>query len=265
MSSSAIRTGLTGRHRAKRVEAADADGVGLGRVTGRGGAQQRDLERVKLRWRQACQLLRRHTVEQVDERREREPRLGVTRSRHEHADAPPARRLDAVLPQRRLADARPADQEQAGTAGIRVQERVKLRELRPRVRRPHGRGRALPSPCLSSGRPPGWHPQYHRLGPPESPTGRWPGKDGPGYARGVVPSAPQTQRDQDAESSAAAPRFPLSPAGSISGPEPMSSPNGIEVAKNPWKERYVHVAATASRCEIRHEMRQAHSSGDSSC
>ena len=31
--------GATGRHRTKCVEAADADGVGLGRVTGRGGAQ----------------------------------------------------------------------------------------------------------------------------------------------------------------------------------------------------------------------------------
>ena len=104
--------------------------MGLRCVTGRGGAQQRDVESVKLWWRQARQLLRCHTVEQVDERREREPRLGIARPRHEHAHAPLPRRLDAVLPQRRLADAGPADEKEGRAAGIGAQERVQLRELR---------------------------------------------------------------------------------------------------------------------------------------
>ena len=90
--------GITRRHRTERVEATDADGVGLGCAIGRHGAQQGDIESVKLRWRQACQFLRRHPVEQVDERRKREPRLCIARPGDEHAHAPLPRRLDAVLP-----------------------------------------------------------------------------------------------------------------------------------------------------------------------
>ena len=53
------------------------------------GAQQRDLERADAAAPAARRALGLDLVEQVDERREREPRLGAARPRREHREAPP--------------------------------------------------------------------------------------------------------------------------------------------------------------------------------
>ena len=69
---------------AQRVQEAERDRVCLRRRRGRLGAKQRDLERAELRRRQPAQLVRADTVQQVDQRREREPGLGAAPSRREN-------------------------------------------------------------------------------------------------------------------------------------------------------------------------------------
>jgi hypothetical protein len=96
---------------AERVEHAERDRVrGRRRVPGR-GAQQRHLERRPLRRGQRADV---DAVEQIGQRGERVLGLGARRSRHEHGATLVARGLDARLPQRRLADARPAGEHQRG-------------------------------------------------------------------------------------------------------------------------------------------------------
>ena len=102
--------GLSGGERAERAQEADRDRRALGRRSRRRRPKQRDLERVQLRGREAAELGRGDTVEQVDQRRERVLRLGVGGSRCEDAKTALARFVDARLPERRLADARAADE-----------------------------------------------------------------------------------------------------------------------------------------------------------
>ena len=107
------------RQRPQRVEEAERDRSGLRRNIGRLGTQERNLQRTQLRRRQPSQLLRAHTVEQIDQRREREPRLGLARAGGKHTQPSPARRSQPRLPQRRLPDTRPAaeNERQLGRVG----------------------------------------------------------------------------------------------------------------------------------------------------
>jgi hypothetical protein len=107
------------REHAERVPEADGDRVRLGGHARRGGTEEGDLERMELRRRQVAELVALHPVEEVDQRREREPRLGVARPRREDAGARLGRGCDRGLPQRRLADARaPAQDHRADGAAL---------------------------------------------------------------------------------------------------------------------------------------------------
>ena len=68
--------------------------------------QQRGLERPAPRSGQLGKHIRDAVLEQVDERRVREPLLRLRGPRREHLQRPLARRLDAGEPERRLADPR---------------------------------------------------------------------------------------------------------------------------------------------------------------
>ena len=104
--------GLPGGERAEGAQEADRDRRALGRRPRRRRPKQRDLERVQLRGREAAELGRCDPVEQVDQRRERVLGLGVGGSRREHAKTALARSVDARLPERRLADAGAADEQE---------------------------------------------------------------------------------------------------------------------------------------------------------
>ena len=69
-------------------------------------------------------------LEEIAERGERELGLRLARPSHEHRRSPPARDVDADLPQRGLSEARAA-RENEGPCGrpLRIQERVQAREL----------------------------------------------------------------------------------------------------------------------------------------
>ncbi len=114
----------------QRIEQADADSVGLGSVPVGRGPQKRDVERVKLWNRETRELLRLDPVEQVDQRREGQSRLRVTRPCHEDTRASLPGRLHSALPERRLADTGASDQHDAALQRIGLQERDKTRELR---------------------------------------------------------------------------------------------------------------------------------------
>ena len=120
------RTG--GRQRPQTVEHAQRDRPRLRGVGRRLAAQQRDLERPRLRRGQPVEGVRADAVEQVDQRGERQPRLGVAGPRGEDPVPARPRAGDPGLPQGRLADAgRPGDQQRPPRAG---EERVERRELR---------------------------------------------------------------------------------------------------------------------------------------
>ena len=116
------------RQRPQPVEHAERDRARL-RGVGRGLAtQQRDLERLRLRRGQPGERVRADAVEEVDQRGERQPRLGVAGPRGEDLVPARPRAGDPGLPQGRLADAgRPGDQQRPPVAG---EERVERRELR---------------------------------------------------------------------------------------------------------------------------------------
>jgi hypothetical protein len=70
-------------------------------------------------------------AEQVAERRERQRGLGLRGPRGEHAQAPFARQPDALLPDRRLADAGVAGQDERARRGRLVgEQRTDLLQLR---------------------------------------------------------------------------------------------------------------------------------------
>ena len=103
-----------------------ASGVALRRL----GPQQRDLERLPLRRRQRLELVRADPVEQVDQRGEREPRLGAASSRREHAQPALPGRADARLPEQRLPDSRLARENERARPVRGSEELVQQRELR---------------------------------------------------------------------------------------------------------------------------------------
>ena len=100
---------------------------------GRLGAQERNLQRTQLRRRQRSQLLRAHTVEQIDQRREREPRLRPARPGRKDTQSLRPRGSHPRVPQRRLPDPRPAAQ-------AREPREHRRRRRTPAGRRAHARG-----------------------------------------------------------------------------------------------------------------------------
>ena len=77
-------------------------------------AQQCHLECLELGSGQVLELLGADAVEHVDERAEDETCLGIARARRQHAQPRRARLVDARLPERRLADAGPAGEDERG-------------------------------------------------------------------------------------------------------------------------------------------------------
>jgi hypothetical protein len=61
-------------------------------------------------------------VEQIDQRRRGEPRLGAASPGGEHAYAPSPRGIDPSLPERRLPDPRPACEHKRAWRSARIQE-----------------------------------------------------------------------------------------------------------------------------------------------
>ena len=86
---------------------AEGDRVRFRRSARRIGPEQSHLQSLELRWRQPPELLLADPVEQVDERRRREPRLGSAPPRREHPQPPLPGEVDPGLPERRLPDSRP--------------------------------------------------------------------------------------------------------------------------------------------------------------
>jgi hypothetical protein len=134
---------LVSGQRAQPVQESDGDRLRVRRCTDGLGPQQRDLQRAQLRGRQLCELVRADAVEQVDQRREGEPRLGAARPGGENAQAVLPRNVGPGLPERGLADARPAGQHERprGLAGReelaqRGQLRLAADDLLARVSRP---------------------------------------------------------------------------------------------------------------------------------
>ena len=121
---------LVGSERAQRVEQADRDRVGLGRSSRRLGPEERHLQGMELGRRQACELVSTDAVEQVDQRRGREERLGAAPARREDAKAALAGEVDACLPESRLADSRLAREDERPWRAVRLEEGVQRRQLR---------------------------------------------------------------------------------------------------------------------------------------
>jgi hypothetical protein len=88
----------------QRAQQRHAERAVVGRAARGLLAQQRDRERPPARRGQLVGDLVERVVEQVAQRRERQPRLGAGRRRREHAVAAGGRLRDAGAPQRRLAD-----------------------------------------------------------------------------------------------------------------------------------------------------------------
>ena len=102
-------------HGTQRSEETDSHGVGRRRpVEVRRPAQQRHFECLELGSRQVLELVGADAVEHVDERTEDETCLGVARASRQHAQPRGARLVDACLPERRLADAGPAGEDERG-------------------------------------------------------------------------------------------------------------------------------------------------------
>jgi hypothetical protein len=130
--------------RAQQVEQPERDRVRLGRRTGGHGPQQRDLERQPLRRRQCGERLLLDPVDQVDERGEGELRLRAARTGREYPAPTCPRGRDRRLPQRRLADAGVAlENEDGGAAAGSGDEPLDRGELgdpadhERSIRRPH--------------------------------------------------------------------------------------------------------------------------------
>jgi hypothetical protein len=142
-----------GRIRGKRaqgVQHTDRDGVRLGADACRLGPEEGHVQGVQLRRRQAAYLFELDVVEEVDQRRERELRLGAARPGREHTKPPRPRFLDTGLPERRLADAGPADEDEAAPGGV-VGERAEHGKLRPAA--DHTRAAVSRRPVHKSPRP----------------------------------------------------------------------------------------------------------------
>ena len=120
---------LTGSQGAQRVQEAKRDRVGLGRRALRLGPQKGHHQRSQLRSRQANELLRLNPVEQIDQRGKREPRVGAARPRRQHPPAVHPGELEADLPERGLADSRPAHENECARVPV-LEERVEGGELR---------------------------------------------------------------------------------------------------------------------------------------
>ena len=105
--------------RAQPVQEAERDRMGIGRSAAGLLAKQGDLQGTELGSRQA-ELTRVDAVEEIDQRREGQLRLRLTRSRREDAHPALLRSLYPGLPERRLADARLAreDERRARARGI---------------------------------------------------------------------------------------------------------------------------------------------------
>ena len=114
---------------AQQVQQPERDRAWLRRLGRTLGAQQRDLQRRALRGRQRSQLALVDAGAQVTQRGERQPRLGAARPRHEHAHPALARVLDAGLPERRLADPRPAGEHECAGRDLGLDEAADRLEL----------------------------------------------------------------------------------------------------------------------------------------
>ena len=121
---------LTVGQSAQDVEQAERDRPQLGWRADRIGTQNGNLERPPLRARQGIELLASDLVEEVDERRKREPRVGAARPRAEHMRPGRTRRDDPGFPERGLAEPGPADQDERPGAIRAVKEVVQQSELR---------------------------------------------------------------------------------------------------------------------------------------
>ena len=114
---------------AQRPEEADRDRLRFRGRTGGGRSEQRHLERLELRSGQSRQLLAPDAVEEVDERRERELRLGVARPHREDAQALIASSGDSGLPELRLPESRSTGENEGARARFASEEAAQGVEL----------------------------------------------------------------------------------------------------------------------------------------
>jgi hypothetical protein len=92
--------------------------------------EKRNLESAPLGLGQSSDRIFRHRLEQIGERREREPRLRLGRAAGEHAEPALVRKPDDLAPDRRLADPRLAlEREHAEPLARRIEEFPGEREL----------------------------------------------------------------------------------------------------------------------------------------
>ena len=119
----------TGRELAQNVEQRQPDRPAIKRLLRRLLAQQRDTECAPPRRCDAGEIVERDILEQVAESCERELGFGVARARCEDAELQLAGRADARLPERRLADARRAREDECACRSVRLDEAAHALEL----------------------------------------------------------------------------------------------------------------------------------------
>jgi len=114
------------------------------RARRRFGAEERDIERVQLRPGQVGELRAADPVQEVDQRGEREPRLGAAPACRQDAKAATPSRVDTGPPDRRLPDPGLAAEHERAWRSARVQECLEGRELRFAADDPRTRVGCLP-------------------------------------------------------------------------------------------------------------------------
>jgi hypothetical protein len=134
---------LAGCQRAQHAQEPRGDREALRCRVHRLGPQQRRLQCPPLRNRQAADGPDVDPLEQVEKPGERKLRLSPARPRRQHANTPVTGQPQAPFPQRRLADARPARQQQGEPGSVPVKELLQHRQLGLPADHPEA------SPCLT--------------------------------------------------------------------------------------------------------------------